>query len=145
MDPRQSLTSIGFDSKLLGPPSLQRAVEGRARGMLTKFFEDKGLTEVFPSSADYAVDLVLETRPDADTDDGFALLCLILSTPGSHLPADCVPLTTRRVVTHLPPVPFRRPPIVNLPLNLGLLSGIVCGCFGVWYYRRLRRVRVEGG
>jgi hypothetical protein len=56
------LRSIGIDPKLLVPPSMQDSIfEGRARSMLTAFFEDEGLSEKFPSSANYAVNLQLES------------------------------------------------------------------------------------
>ena len=95
-----------FDPELLVPPSLHEDGEyygaffegTRARSMLTKFYDDEGLTDMFPSSASYAVSLVLANRPDADTDEGFAALCLMLSTVGSHKPGGCVS------DFHLPPV-----------------------------------------
>jgi hypothetical protein len=112
--------------ELLVPPSLYEDGEyygaffegTRARSMLTKFYDDEGLTDIFPSSASYAVSLVLANRPDADTDEGFAALCLMLSTAGSHKPGGCVS------DFHLPPV-----------WSQLLLAGS-CGiffCFGVWF------------
>jgi hypothetical protein len=132
MDPRSlhSLRSTGIDPKLLAPPSLQDvAVEGRARSMLTNFFEDVGLAETFPSSAGYTVNLVLANRPDADTDDGFAALCSTLATAGSvetqsplpeNIPGDCV--STGRLPSVWPPL---------------LLPGLWCGVWfwiGVWFW-----------
>ena len=67
--------------------------------MVLKFYEDQGLAANFPTSVDYAVDVLLisslykfvdpDMSADADGDSFFELLCAVLAVDFGTLPRGC--------------------------------------------------------